>query len=223
MKSHITAIILFCLLSTLAKAQSLSFKDQYNARLSYGRNHLKMADIQGSPYLDSLYKVGSFLTDAGELYKDIPLRYNCCDDILEFKKGDVSNELVPKSKVKRAEFGNRVFVYSLFDSDGKTDTSYFEVLAVGKAALYARYSIKFYEAEPLQAYSASQPARFDDFSESHYISVNNSLAKKISTNKNVIEILADKEKEVKDFISKQKLSAKKADDLKKIIAYYNTL
>jgi len=223
MKCFVPGIILFCLLSTLAKAQPLSLKDQYNARLSYGRNHLKMADIQGSPYLDSEYKVGSFLTDAGELYKDIPLRYNCCEDILEFKKGDVAYELVPKSKVKRAEFGNKVFVYSLFESDGKIDTSYFEVLAVGKAALYAQYSIKFYEAAPLQAYSDPKPARFDDFSESHYISIDNSPAKKISTNKNLIELLADKQKEVKDFISKQKLSAKRVDDLKKIIAYYNTL
>jgi len=97
------------------------------------------------------------------------------------------------------------------------------MLVEGKVNLYARYTITFYDEEPLKGFADRKPARFDDFSETYYISINNSPAVKILTNKKLVEVLADKRKQIETFISKQKLSAKKSDDLKKIISYYNSL
>jgi hypothetical protein len=225
MKYILLSIVFFCMFSTALKAQygtgSSTILSPTNYH--YGRNRLTIADIKGSPYLDSEYKVGTILTVDDVLYKDIPLRFNCYDDVLEFKKDNNSYELKPEEKIKKVEFGGQVFAFKEFETGNGTDKSYCEILTDGKATLCVRFSIKFYEAEPLKGFAEAQPARFDDFSETYYISVNNSPAKKISNNKKLVEILSDKQKDVEAFISKQKLSVKKSEDLKKIIAYYNTL
>lgn len=223
MNRLIPAVILFCLLSPLVNAQQLSLTDQFMTKNAYGRNNLRTADIQGSPYLDNEYKVGTVRTVDDVLYKDIPLKYNCYDDVLEFQRNNVSYDLKPKTIVKRAEFGGQVFAYKDFESNGGTDKSYFKLLAEGKASLCVRFSVKFYEQEPLKAYAEPKPARFDNLEETYYVSIDNSPAKKILNNKKLIEILADKKNEVESFMSKQKLSARKAEDLIKIIRYYNSL
>lgn len=221
MKRIIPVIILFCLISPLLNGQSLT--NQFITRMTYGRNNLTSAEIQGSPYLNKEYQVGTVQTDGDIIYSDIPLRYNCFEDVLEFTKNKVSYDLIPKTIVKRAEFGGQVFSCKDYESKGGTEKSYFEILVEGKASLLVHYSIKFFEKEPLKGYAEPKPARFDDFEKNYYISINNSPAKKISNNKKWIEILADKQKDVDSYISKQKLSVKKAEDMKKIIGYYNSL
>jgi len=215
---YLAFAIFLCMFSPLLKAQM-----DTPAKNTYGRNHLSLADLDGSPYLDNEYKIGSVISVDDVVFKDIPLRYNCFDDVLEFMKDKVAYDLKPKDKIKRAEIGNQVFVYKDYEADRGIDKSFFEVLTEGKANLYARFTIKFYEAEELKGFAEAKPARFDDLSETYYVSVNNSPAKKISNSKKLLEILSDKQKDVDSFISKQKLSVKKPEDLKKIIAYYNSL
>jgi hypothetical protein len=217
----ILLIIISCLLTPLLSAQVPNV--QIPTVYSFGRNHLKLGDVQGSPYLEFEYSKGVVSTDSDVLYIDIPLRYNCYDDVLEFQKDKIPYDLVPKSKVKRAEFGGHVFVYKDIQSGKGIDQSYLEILIEGKINLYARYTITFYDEEPLRGFADPKPARFDDFSETHYVAFNNSPAIKILTNKKLVEVLADKRKQIETFISKQKLSSKKSDDLIKIISYYNSL
>jgi len=219
MNRFILFFLFFCCFCSFADAQTA----QFPAQNSYGRNHLTIANIDGSPYLDSDYKVGTVTTEDGGIYKDIPLRYNCFDDVLEFSKDNAAYELQPKERIKRAEFGGKVFTYKDFESDRSTDKSFFELLVEGKATLCARFTIKFYEAEELKGFAEAKPARFEDLSETYYLSLNNAPAKKISNSKKLLEILSDKKSEVESFMSKQKVGVKKVEDLKKIIVYYNSL
>jgi hypothetical protein len=214
--------VLFFFMSSLVIAQQFDM-DMYRSKNTFGRGNLTIDEIDGTPYLDYEYKVGTVLTVDDVLYKDIPLRYNCFNDVLEFKKDNTSYDLQPKTKIKRAEFGGQAFTYKEFESDGSTDKSYFEILTEGKATLYARFNVKFYEPEPLKGFADAKPAKFGDLAETFYVSINNAPAKKILNNKKLVEVLSDKQKEVETFISKQRLSVKKVDDLKKIIAYYNSL
>lgn len=217
----ILSAIFCCMLPTIMKAQSSI--DQMPKKFSYGRKHLKIDDIQGSPYLESEFKIGTVLTDNDMLYRDIPLRYNCFYDVIEIQKNGFSYELKPKTKVKRAVFAGQVFSYRDYESGRGIAKSYFELLVEGKASLCARFSVKFYEAEPLKGFADPKPARFDNFTETYYISSGNSAARKIISKKKLVELLADKKNEVESFIAKQKLTVNKGDDLKKIVTYYNSL
>jgi hypothetical protein len=214
------ALLLFSM-SPLAKAQF--DMDQYMSNNSYGRNHLTMDQIDGSPFLDPDYKMGTVTTDDGLVYKDIPLRYNCYRDVLEFKKDKSVYDLMPKTKIKRVEFGGQVFAYKSYESSQGTDYSFFEILAEGKATLCTRFTVNFYEAEDPKGFADAKPPRFDEIAKTYYVSVNNSPGRKITNSKKLIEFLADKQKDMESFISKQKLGVKKVEDLKKIIAYYNSL
>ncbi len=223
MKSILALIATICFLSPLVKAQSVSWNDPMPTKYSWGRNNLTLNEISGSPYLDSEYKPGTVTTDDNAVYKDIPLRYNCFNDIMEFEKDNKSYELLPKEKIKRIEFGGQVFIYKDIEGEGNNDKSFFQLLTEGKADLLARFGIKFYEAEELRGFADPKPARFDDFSETYYLSIDNGPAQMIGNNKKLVKAFGDKQREIGNFISKQKLSAKKVDDLKKIVAYYNSL
>ena len=221
-KLILIAAIIFILVPFL-KAQSTTWNDPFPTKNTYGRNNLKLNDIDGSPYLDFEYKAGTVLTVDGVLYKDIPIRYNCYDDVLEFTKDGTAYELLPKTKIKRAEFGGQVFTYEDMDSNDGSPKSFMQVLTEGKATLLERFRVIFYEAEEAKGFADAKPARFGDLSETYYISINNAPAKKINSNKSLLEVLGDKRKEIENYVSKQKISYKKVDDLKKIIAYYNSL
>ena len=221
MNRIITGIILFFLFSTLAKAQV--FIDISPFQNVLDRLKVKIIDIQGTPYLNSEYQAGTILSNTDVLYKNIPLRYDCFDDVFEFQRNGKTYWCDPKESVKKAEFGGKVFVYKVFEPEGGIDKGYFEVLAEGKATLLARHSINFYDPVPTNGIIDAKPARFDNLRETYYVSIDNSPAKKIQTNKKMAEIFGDKKNEVEAFISKQKLSVKKKDDLKKIITYYNSL
>lgn len=223
MKNLILITTIICFLSPLTKAQSTTWNDPFPTKNTYGRNNLTLNDINGSPYLDDEYKAGTVLTDDGTLYKDIPMRYNCYDDVLEFTKDGSSYELLPKTKIKRAEFGGQVFTYKDMDSNEGSDKSFMQILAEGKATLFARFRVNFIEAEEAKGFADAKPPRFENLSETYYVSINNAPAKKINSNKNLLEVLGDKKKEVESYVSKQKISYKKVDDMKKIIAYYNSL
>jgi len=220
MKRLILFVVFFCSLSTLLSAQG--FFDEFALKNAFGRSKLTIGDIKGSPYLDKEYQTGTVLTSDDLLFKNVPLRYNCYQDILEFKQNDLSYDLMPRTLVKKAEFGGKIFIYKNIESNGDSK-SYFEELAEGKASLFVRYIVKFYEAEPLKGYASPVPAKFDNLSKSYYISFGDSPVKMITNNKKLLEVFPDKKGEMDLFITKQKLSAKKEDDLKKIVAYYNSL
>lgn len=221
MKRIITGIIISLLFSASVKAQK--FIDISPFQKFMDRTGLKTTEIKGTPYLNSEYQKGTILSDADVLYKNVPLRYDCFDDALEFQRDSKTYFLFPKETVKRTEFGGKVFVYKEFEAEGGTEKGYFELLAEGKGTLLARHSINFYEAVPTNGLTDARPARFDNLRETWYVSFDNSPARKIPTNKKMSEIFGDKSKEVEAFISKEKLSVKKKDDLKKIIAFYNSL
>jgi len=221
MNRIISVIIIFFLFSTLAKAQvTVDISKMQNV---LDRNLTKMNQIQGTPYLNIEYEAGTILSNADILYRNVPLRYDCFNDILEFKRNDNAYCLDPKETVKKAEFGGKVFVYREFEKEGGANKSYFEEVVKGKATLFTRYSINYHEAEEGNGIIDSKPARFGDLRESYYISIDSLPAKKILNNKKLVEILSDKKKEVEAFISKEKLSVKKKDDVKKIVSYYNSI
>ena len=220
MKRLVAIFILICLLSNVGKSQI--WADEFLTRNAYGLRLLSLDLIQGSPFLDKEYKPGVVTTSDGKVYKDVPLRYNCFNDVFEFLKEGISYEVMPKEKVKRVELEGKVFRY--MDCEfGKSKKANLAILAEGKATLCAHYAIKFYEEEPLKGYAEPVRARFDDFKQTFLISINEAPAKLITNNKRLIEILGDKKSDIQSYMSKQKLGVKKAEDLKKIINYYNSL
>lgn len=219
---QLTAVILllFCL-SPAVNAQLHG--NLLPSRYMFGPRNLTLDKIQGSPYLSPEYVNGKVTTADGITFNDLPLRYNCYNDVIEFKKEEISYDVHPKDIADRSEFGGRVFRYLQFEPSFGPNKGYFEILAEGKANLCVKYHISFIEREELRGYAVTKPDRFDNMQITYWISSENAPAKQIINKNKLLELLSDKKNEVESFISSQKLSIKKADDLKKIVSYYNTL
>ena len=225
---------IFCFSLLLAAAVNLNAQTLLNGLMdefrtkklqdgSWTNYNLKLSDIQGTPFLDPEFKTGKIMASDGAVFTDIPLRYNGYSDDLEFQKGTDTYNIDPKTKVKRAEFGGRIFVCVPFDDLGKVNNGFFQVLTEGNAILLIKYSVAFLEKEAVKAFADPKPARFDEIQKTYYISIKNSIAQQITTKKKLLELFGDKKDEMETFISKNKLSIRGDDALTKIISHYNTL
>lgn len=229
MKQTLFIIFLMFVITISLSAQIMpnNFMDNYQFKKmtdgTYTRNNLKMSDIQGTPYLDEKFIPGKITTQEGAVYTDISLRYNGFTDDLEFQKGTDTYNIDPKTIVKRAEFGGRIFSCLGYDLNGKVQSGLFEILTEGKATLLARYSVKFLEKETVKAYADPKPARFDAIQKEYYITFEGAPAKLITNKKNLLELFGAQKSEMETFISKNKLSVKGDDGLIKIVAHYNSL
>jgi len=130
---------------------------------------------------------------------------------------------MPKEKVKSVELRGQTFRYMDYELGGGIKKSNFVILADGKATLCGRYTVKFFEEEPAKGYADPVRARFDEYKETYWVSVNEAPAQPIMNTKKFIEMFKDKKSEIQTYISKEKLGVKKAEDLKQIINYYNSL
>ena len=225
---------IFCFSLVLATAFNLNAQTLLNGLMdefrtkklqdgSWTRNNLKLSDIQGTPFLDPEFSPGRIVASDGSVFTDIPLRYNGYNEDLEFQKGSDNYNIDPKTRVRRAEFGGRIFVCLPFDDLGKVNNGFFQILTEGTAILLIRYSVAFLEKEPEKPFADPKPARFDDIHKTYYLTINNSIAQQITTKKKLLELFGPKKDEMETFISKNKLSIHGDDALTKIISHYNTL
>jgi len=223
MKQFAIIIISLFFFSFGLKAQTLYWSDLTPARGVFGSKNLTLDQIQGSPYLSAAFVNATVITSDGKSYKDVPLRYDCYDDLFEFKNNNVIYDVEPKELVTRAEFGGKVFCYLEYEPQRPSNKAYFQILVDGKAKLCVQYKISFYEKDESKGYADPKPDRFDDLISTYWISLNNAPAKKILNKKQLMDVFSDKKNEVENYFSNQKLSVKNGDDLKKIVNYYNSL
>lgn len=183
----------------------------------------KVYDVLGTPYLVKEFHPGKITTKDGTIISDLQLQYNACNDDIEFLKGEDRYVIDPKSIVKRAEFGGKVFSYMQYDVFGKIQGGFFELLVEGKATLLIKYTVKFFEKEVAKPFVDPKPARFDPPIKEYYISFDGAPAKLFINKKKFLELFGDQKNEMEAFVSKNKLSVKEDESMKKIIAHYNTL
>lgn len=212
--------LLFCF-STGLKAQL--WGNLLPSRYMFGPRNLTLDKIQGSPYLSQDFINGKVWTVDGKTFNNVLLRYNCYSDIIEFNNQGTAYDILPKDQVSKVELGDKVFRYLEFQPGYGEKKSYFQILSEGKAILCVKYHISFLEREELRGFSTPKPDRFDELNTTYWISVNESPAKEVVSKSKLLDILSDKKNEIDAFLSSQKLSYKKIDDLKKIINYYNSL
>lgn len=183
----------------------------------------KISEIWGTPYLEKEFQPGKITTNEGIIISELQLQYNACNDDIEFLKGEDRYVVDPKSMVKKAEFGGKVFSYIQYLADGKTQGGFFEILTEGKLTLLIKYTVRFFEKEKPQPFGNQRPARFDPPIKQYYLSFDEAPAKLISNKKKLLELFGNKMNEMESYISRNKLSIKEDESLKKITTYYNSL
>lgn len=221
--------ILFSILYSSAQssyqlAETLDFFKSYKMQTGDWMQTLSESDIEGSPFLNDEFITGSIYTYQRMQFNDIPLRYNIYNGNLEFKTPeDQILALAAPEIVEKAIFGNFVLSYVPFILSKKIKNGFLKLIEEGTVSLYAQPEIMYQKPQEAGAYKDAEPAKFMERPDGYFIRVGKEAATKFTNKKELISIFPDHQKEVADFIKKNKIKINKEKSLQQLVQYYNSL
>lgn len=181
-------------------------------------------DINGSPYLKAGFSIGSVYMTSNIIYNGIALRYDIYKDNLEFKSPeDKILSLAAPWTIEKAKFSGITLAYIPYNSAGKIRRGFFTLLEDGAVKLYSRAVIQFEPAKDPGAYTEAKAAEFQRKSDVYYIRVGQEAAEKVKGKKELVSIFPDHKDELTVYLKKHKIKTGKADSLKELVHYYNSL
>lgn len=150
------------------------------------------------------------------------LRYNLYNDQMEFVKNE-NIYYLKKDKGRRVRFTTFNTVYKVYELYG--DLEFFLVQVEGKNSLLVKQEARFIEPRKANStYAQDKKADFKRRKDVYYLALENGEIVKLSTKKKEFpNAFKGKEKEIKAFMKKNKLSSKKLGDMEKVVTYFNAL
>jgi hypothetical protein len=197
-----------------------------NGRRLKTKNYVEM---NGSPYLFKDWAKGTVKFTKGAVYEGM-IKYDQISDELSYI--DSNNEPL--------EFVDPVFEFSIEDPKGNADTKrrvfkkgfgsspldnesnnlFFEILVDGNVLLLKRTQKTIIEQTP---YNSATPVQHVKEIITYYTSEKGNLVKLKKPEKDLVENLNIKTSELEKYIKEKKMNLKKEDDLKEVVAYYNSI
>jgi hypothetical protein len=103
--------------------------------------------------------------------------------------------------------------------DKLNENNFYQVIVPGKALLLL--DTKFLEVNRID-YPSGVPIKTTDKLVNYYGSLGAAITK-LTKAENIVELMADKSKEITAYIQRENIKVKKQSDLEKVFAYYNSL
>lgn len=186
-------------------------------------------NIEGSPYYKAEYCSANILSTDYQLYKNVSIKLNLEDNKVVFLSS-AGEEMVGSFDIKRIDFndcmdkGKKIIFESGFPSTGvQGQNSLYQVLDSGKVRLL-KYIQVVQEVNKVTGLSPGLAGLTYGKIESYYIFSESKGILKLTKNADgVTSLLSDKQKEVTEFITTNKLKFRKEDDFIRVIAFYNSL
>lgn len=175
-------------------------------------------DLDKKKYLSYNYDLASVDNYDTKAY----VRYNIYDDQIEFVK-DESIYYLAKEAGRQVSFINTKDLYRVYDFNN--DLEYFKVHLDGKNALVAKQRVRYVDAKvAVTGYDIAKPANYKRMKDELYLALENkTLVKLPKKKKDFFKSFGDKADQIKSYAKENRLGYKKVEDLKKLIAYFNTL
>lgn len=188
---------------------------------------------EGSPYLDE-WELADIYLKNGKIISQLLVRYNVVNDQLLFKNNTlrVNNDSTKLKKetyivgspdsISEIKFVDKTFIYRGFPNGKKIEKGYFELAKRGKVTLLNKYEINVLPADyNIILNTGNKNIKLILVQKSYLVQGDKKTL--INKESKIFEVLADKSKEVSDYIAREKLSYKIKDDMIKIVAFYNQL
>lgn len=177
-----------------------------------------LTEIDGSPYLDNEFRVGSVITRDSVQYAGLELRYNIYNDVIEFRKNDLDIELNENFPMLYAVVGNDVFVKT------SNSSGYFQVVQTGKAFLVKKLKVKFVDQKEASGYQTAKRPSFKQLNPDYYIEMElGGEALQIEKNEDLLRIFSDAKDNIETYLKKEKIKANRESDLIKVLNYYSEI
>ncbi|MGZ5191395.1 MAG: hypothetical protein ACXWCZ_10270 [Flavisolibacter sp.] len=183
--------------------------------------------IEGTPYFRKDWMNANLIMPLGKEYKDVEVKLNLFDQQVHYK-GEKDIEIVATSPIKEVILFDELndsryhFIHSSFIpvTTEQPKKEWFQRLDSGTASVYKTFTKEISENKPYGSATVEQKMRTI---ETYLIHYNNTLLE-IKKIKDAPKILANKEKELEEFMSKKDDKKAPMDErVRALIKYYNSI
>jgi hypothetical protein len=203
----------------------LLYRLRLNRTMS-GIEKVNYSTIEGDPFLYMDFVPGSLTLKTSETLP-LYLRYDIYTDEMQFRQKEEVYVLINTESVSLVMMDTLRFIYTKYiKSPGDISSiqnSWFLLKEDGKCRLLVKKNLRLQSAEDAKPYQAAKPAKFIHTNDSFYLQPEGQNAVRVTSKKDILNILSDKTSELSKFIDSGKLGAKDINDLRKIVAFYNSL
>ncbi|HJV20266.1 MAG TPA: hypothetical protein VJ552_10350 [Sediminibacterium sp.] len=209
------------LFSMAAFSQNISIlQDPLSSRIF---NIEKYAEIRGTPFLADKWTRGSVTTTKG-VYENLELKYNVYDNALFFNKNEeafeLQDEIVSFTLMHKPGIQESYSVYKKgVTGSGLSAQQFVQVLAEGGVDLY-RLDLK--HVSEMSEVNAGIVKTFTGGIK-YYVKKDKAVTLIKADKESALLLLADKADQVKNYITSNRISFRKEEDLIKVFKYYNAL
>jgi hypothetical protein len=216
--SLFVAGLLLCCIGFNAIAQrSINIYDHLLIRDSNRALYGEPAEVyEGSPFLNDAFTPG-FVYLGEERSAKVPIRYNIHADVMEFEEGGSRYVMEPNNQITKIEIGDHRFVVEAFLP--KKQNGFFELLGEGKLTILAKKAVNHRKNDEMH----NIPAKYARLPDTYYYKIENGIVTRMSSLKNLIRSLPDKQDQVSKYAEEEKITVKDPNDLLKLANFYNSL
>jgi hypothetical protein len=199
------------------------FQDNYRF-VNQGSNSMANSKIEGTPYYNKNLTNGEIYTQESVRFSDVPMRYNAYSDEIEFESpdGDTCVFIDPK-KIFQIKLNDEILVYTEYITDNVIKNGFLFVLYIGKSSLYLRRYKVLNPTVPSNGIINEMPARFADKPSEYYIKLGDKMPQLLGSKRDLIKLLGDHTSEIEKYIKAENIRMNNADDLIKVLTYYDSL
>jgi hypothetical protein len=213
-------IITIILLSGVLKVQSQNLRLEappgYN--FIYEEKDLPMG-TEGSPYLDD-WQHAQIVFKNGDVIPDLMVRYNVLTNQMLYQDKNKTYIIGAPNNIARIDLPGKVFSYGEFLNGNKMDRGYYQVLEAGKMNLLVKYEIEMKRSNYNVALDIGEKTNKLLLHESLCLQMDDRILP-LQKKSKPLDFFSGKEKEISEYMNREKLSFSKKEDLKKAVAFYN--
>ncbi len=188
--------------------------------LYFGGNELE--GVEGSIYVGENWPGGKLILRGGKTIENYLFRYNVYADQMQFIKDSDTLAFASPGELFSITFDDRTFVYGPYEGSGTLMKGYFELLVPGKQQLLLRRAVSY--IIPEETKGKEEPKNKYLISECFFLKKGNLPAQKVICNKkSALNAVGDHQEELDNYLKKTGNKVRTAEDLKRMVAYYNSL
>lgn len=176
---------------------------------------------QSGMYLEPGWASGYAVLKNNARLENILIRYDMYHQQMQFIQDGDTMAFKNPEELDHLYFAGKKFVYCEFKGERAVQKGFFEVLHDGKCPLYLRRTIR-YHLDPEDRPTLTTDVYIRD--SEYFVKKNGQIAEPMKANrKGILCVFKDKEDEISKFMDDNKLSGKTCEELKLVIAFYNSL
>jgi hypothetical protein len=193
-----------------------------------GSFHSYYEGIEGNPFFIENFRSSTIKLVSGLEFNNVTARLDLYKQIVQVKlNGDTAKMILP-GNITEIIFYDTVqslpFEYKFQtgypEIDNLSRNNFYQVLSDGKVTLL-KSSIK--KINKIKNEMSGETSSQFDMYEDHYLYVKYEMKRVKKDKEYLLDLLADKRKELETYITTQKMNFKSMDSIKKLIDHYNSL